>query len=851
MSACVTVAHDSPFASSCIPRPRRPTSDRAYEVVSHDEEVLLKECPSCHSQINESFVICPKCGFDFASDDDISKRTMMGIPGINAGALRAGAAQEEEPASRKTMFGLPATLEPSAPARPATLDIDDDEDDDDFAPTQVVSADFALNLDSDNQARFGLSQDVGEENALRSTAHGGLPSLKSMANASPKHTIAGGRPWGQLAEESSEPDEDEGSATVVASASLFEQDPRELSGFSKAVLHDKPKKHETLMGMTLDDLMPASKRTAFALPTPAFDAGDGLSEASEDEDDSAATQAISGAGVPFSDPPVDVTRERNRKRLLEKLRTNTTEERPARSTMFGIPGVSALQKKQQEAGEAAIESLPEFDLGGEVEESSRMTPNTGVLRVNKRKANQATEGAPPVSAGNTGVLGSSSYTFQRKEVTQDKIQPIVERSKPSLRFDPGLPIEEAAAPADRSADSTRVADPNLFPISAPVDDNATRVADGALVDQFQDLASLDQSEDENATRVVSAEMARLAQEQIGAHEQEEFNNDATREQSLSDIRQQLIASGMFPTVEKPKPEPVHHFSDDATRQQSVSDLRAQLGDGLFGGSANALGQPSASPPPIEAPPAAQPTPMFQPEVDVVPLEDDLFGAPPTEDDLFGRPPATPSGPLSIIDGPPPLNEPAPSLTAAQLFDSPAAPEPVLTPQPQPVMTPQPMPAPAPAPVPAPAPQPVNIPVEPLQRASAPKTITPQPGQQVAVAREAGGPGRLFQIVFGVLASLGLIGSTAAGFVTAAAPPAGAMLGMMATPAVLGVFTLICTFAPLGRARALALVFFGLAAFGVFGAGLALSGFAPWLVISCVGGLFGLAAAAFPAIAKVL
>lgn len=820
--------------------------------------MLLKECPSCHSQINESFVICPKCGFDFASDDDISKRTMMGIPGINAGALRGGATEQEEPAGRKTMFGLPATLDPSPPARPAPLAFDDDDDEDDFAPTQVVSADFALNLDSDNQAKFGLSDSFGEENPLRSTAHGGLPSLKSLEGTSPKSTIAGARPWEQLAEESSEPEEDEGSATVVASASLFEQDPRELSGFSKAVLHDRPKKHETLMGMTLDDLMPASKRTAFALPTPAFDAADGLSEVSEEEDDGAATQAISGAGIPFSDPPVDVTRERNRKRLLEKLRTNTTDERPARSTMFGIPGVSALQKKQQESGEAVIEEAPEFDIGGDIEESSRMTPNTGVLRVNKRKANQATEGEPPVSSGNTGVLGSSSYTFQRKEVTQDKIQPVVERAKPSLRFEAGASTEEVAAPADQSADSTRVADPNIFPIasaSAPADENATRVADGALADQFQDLAHLGQVEDENATRVVSADVAKLAAAQVSAQEREEFNNDATREQSLSDIRQQLIASGMFPTVEKPKPapEPVHHFSDDATRQQSVSDLRAQLGDGLFGGASSAPPQPVSTPPPIEAPPAAQPTPMFQPEVDVAPLEDDLFGAPPAEDDLFGGPPPTPSGPISIIDGPPPASEPAPSLTASQLFDDPVSPEPTLAPEPvfAPTPAPTPAPVPTPAPIATPAPQPVNIPVEPLQRASAPRTITPQPGQQVAVADASSGPGRLFQIVFGVLASLGLIGSTAAGFVTAATPPAGATLGLMIAPAALGVFTLLSTFAPLGKARAVALVLFGLAAFGVFGAGLALSGFAPWLVISCVGGLFGLAAAAFPAIAKAL
>jgi len=843
---------------------------------------------------------------------------MMGIPGIDASALRS---KKEQQASvgRSTMFGLPAqrAQQVTPPQGSASVSRAEPESDYDDGATQVVAGDLASAFDFGNDGpSLHIAQDQ-QDSPVRSTSPGGLPSIKA-AHQNPQMPTAD--PWGLGEESSSAPEGND--ATVVASANIFDNpaapDPREQSGFSqfRGPVHSAPKKHETLMGMNLDELTGSARQTMFSVPSPM---GDGLSEASEEEND-APTQAMSGAVASafLQEQEDDKSREEdNRRRLLEKLRNNakTPEEKKevsggdegVRSTMFGIPSIELDAHSEPTAAQVGV---GEVDAADEVD--SRMTPNTGVLRVKKRKPNFATEGRPP--SGNTGVLGGSSYQLNKDGISESNR--IEAPDAPKERKIPGLRLDVPTPDLEPEAEIVEGVAPD-----APAQDDGferTRVASGELaqaqlakMQSFSSRPAVDQSQEGDAsTQIASAELAASLKTSSMLDEDPadaaDDPIDATREQSLGDLRAKLRDSlaNKQDSAQANKPATSSAAAStpredvDATRQQDINELRAGLGAGLFGSTPPADASPGGARFSIpSSSPAPKPQTDYEPTLEKMPVVKSPEPAQPVIEDVQPLPEADIEPmPLDIVEplpsDPSPAVEPDPfassppaadSALSAQLFgeeepESPAFGQDPLARsgnfggyQPEPAQTPMLDPTPAFQADPI-QPEPhVGFGQEPQQNyqsQSGQHAAPPQqPGQQQSqqpqqpqqnqqpAAQEKGSPGRIFQVVFGVLALGAFVGSTAVGFSSAGGVPEDPMA--MATvfgPAGLAVLTLIgCALPGSGGARAGVLVLTALLGIGIFalglmaGAGEGVLG----LVILLVAVLLAFAAAGFPAIAKAI
>lgn len=815
----------------------------------------MKQCPSCQTLVQPQLAVCSNCGYSFQEEASTAKKTMMGIPGIDRNAPDLGQAHERpKRAGRNTMFGFPlqGDGEGSALGDEATRAGDVQEDDGGGDATRVVSGDIASVFDSPDFGGASITSGPSE-NPVRSTAPRGLPSIE-RDQASPG--------WAQLDEESSDA-EDIGAATVVAPSSLFGeaiQDPREHSGFSqmRGPVHERPKKHETLMGMNINDLEGLQdknvRNTMFSLPAAMQGAGDGLSEASEEEDDDGApTQAISGAaiGLPTTQDE-DVTREQSRKRLLEKLRNNTQppeaqDGRAARSTMFGIPGISGAPSEPQDELEQGVPPTPEVaaqPLEPRPDEpfSARTTPHSGVLKVSRRKPNASTEGSAPSAAPgveNSGVLGSSSYMVNREEVESEQVAsaPRIKPKQASLRFEVPTPGPVEDAPPEPEADRDR-----------------TQVASGDIAAKLAELKSLSSGqegapsagEDQDRTQVASgdiaAKLAELKQHGRDGGGLPSFGGggrgdstqiaDAALSEQLQESMRSFDAPGSSST-----PERLPH--DDSAGAPAEPPPRT--------GPRFAVGaDPEPGPQPLEVQDFDE-VPSPQPEL----VEPEPFSAPDVED----VPDASPS---------------PSSLNAAQLFgdmdEEPEAlePEPFSAPpesnptpmlEPEHVVTAPPPEAQVPRePAPRQAPQPQQQSAQ--AHTASPQQPTPSsqqlaPAQQQQPARKKN-TGRTFQRVFGVLAALALLASTGVGFATGGMPEGPIAMVVVFAPTFLALTSLGAAFAPLGdTVRAVGLVISALAALGIFALGLTQAAFGLGLIIACVGGLFGLAAAAFPSIARAI
>jgi len=415
--------------------------------------------------------------------DNESKKTMLGIPGIDALNPKEGEEGEDKSAGRSTVFGMPvgdilkgpSSLDENTAAAGADYDEDDDDFDDEGA-TQMISA-----------------EEIGEfstEDNIRSTAPSGLPSLDQTQAANAVR-------WtGSLDDEDSDVED----ATSVAPASLFSSnididDPRDHSGFSQfgaaQVEDDEPRvKHETLMGMSLEEIMERApsqsqsssdvKRTVFSMPTPAFGDDDGLSEISED-DDGAPTQALNASalsGLGDAASPQD-----NRQRLLDKLRSSKKQDAPepsaGRSTMFGIPSIAAERDQGDNAGAVGMRSAeadeqdPSQDTAAPNTQPSTTIATPGIVK-RKRITGDNRELA-------TGVLGGASYKLHRGDVvTEDtgnlRAQEAPKSSKLRLALQRSKQRAEEQVPAAAEA---RVAEKRPAPkLNFGATDASTQVADG-------------------------------------------------------------------------------------------------------------------------------------------------------------------------------------------------------------------------------------------------------------------------------------------------------------------------------------------------------------------------------------
>ena len=856
----------------------------------------MKQCPSCSNLIEEALAVCPHCGNAF-DGEETSKKTMMGIPGIDASSLRSKDEKQQASAGRSTMFGLPAQrVQQNTPVQHSTYANVDDHDD---GATQVVAGDLASAFDFGGEGpSLHIAQDQQRGESVRTTSPGGLPSIKSahQQDKTPMPPRAPD-PWG-LGEESSSEGND---ATVVASANLFDgassPDPREQSGFSqfRGPVHSAPRKHETLMGMNLDELTGSARQTMFSMPSPM---GDGLSEASEEID--APTQAMSGAVANAFIEQVEEEKakeEDNRRRLLQKLRSNSKSsdekkdeggsEEVVRSTMFGIPSIDLDAHSEPTAARSDVDDLEDAD-----EVDSRMTPNTGVLKVRKRRPNLSTEGRPP--SGSTGVLGGSSYIVNKDDMSDNRVETpeaSKERKSPGLRLDipkPAEPeIEEGVPPASITSLG---ADSEEEPFER------TRVASGELaqaqlakMQSFGSKPAPPNQQGDASTQIADASLAASLQHSsmldASPSPPPEEHIDATREQNLSDLRAKLRDS-IASKDETSSPTTVASaqaiadaggFDADATRQQNIDDFRAKLGSGLFDKPDNDAGAggarfsiPSAfgsSEKPaadfeetIEKAPAVMASQPLQPDpvpviadVEPLPLEivepRDPFGAqePPAADNalsaqLFGEEEVDPEG-----YGQDPFS---------QSGHYGASPEPVHTPMLEPAFQADPI-QPEPhfeSSFQQPQQQHLQTPQQPAGQGQA--QAQGQQQQQPAASTDKGkdSPGRIFQVVFGVLALLAFGGATAVGFSTAGGVPEDPMaMAVVFGPAGLALLALIGCVIPNAGARAGVLVLTGLLGIGIFALGLTMGAAEGvlGLVILLVAVLLCFAAAGFPAIAKAI
>jgi hypothetical protein len=342
-------------------------------------------------------------------------RTMHGLPAISLKDGLGLALPNKPDMSRSTMFGLPAINAATGEESSSGED-----------STRVGST------------SLGQSLRVHDQHNIRSTAMGGLPSLKrSDAPQRPAPT--------PFLQEDSE-NEDAG-ATMVAPSSLFDDDnPSNVSGFSRVgqrvgglssskkptveALDDytpEPmNQNATLMGMSIDELKGKGgaglgdmsalgvdpKKTSFSLPNVALNRDLGQMLDDDDADD-LPTQNISPQEIEQAAAGVSGASERkdSRKRLLEKLRASSQQEaaRPQdnmRSTMFGIPGVAAPAPAPTPPAPApAAEAKPAI---------KRAAPTSGVFKVVKPRD---TEEHGPLE--DSGVLSHGAYIVGKGEVRRE------------------------------------------------------------------------------------------------------------------------------------------------------------------------------------------------------------------------------------------------------------------------------------------------------------------------------------------------------------------------------------------------------------------------------------------------
>ncbi len=782
----------------------------------------MKECPSCQSSVQSPLLLCPNCGYSFDSEPEPSearevKKTMMGIPSIELSPSGSSSEDSGDGDGRKTMFGFPVNEFISEALDEGTNAYEE-------SATQIVDADqFMLDESLNNDAASDAPRFVDKPSPMRSTMAGGMPSLSQLHQA---HQ--------DLSEFSEDEEEDEGARTMVAAASLFQFDgaadevqPPEPADSPK--LHERPKKHETLMGMSLEDLAPddVAKRTLFSIPTH-DDIGEGLSEFSEDESDAEEdipTQAISGA-VFAQEPVQDATREQNRQRLLDKLRAHnqtSDEERPTRSTMFGIPAVS------QDASSAPTP-----------EDSPRLTPHTGVLKVAKKGASRLEPNSEAVESSSSSVLGNSSYmlnkdssVIEEPEVVQS---PRTETKKPlpSLSLSRALKDKLSAAQAKPAEPPAASLKPS---VKVPEEDKTQVVSDSVLE------AALATPLSEEPPRLFEvAESSGLAQESAPTVQGDslQVEDDMTREQSIADLNLQLRQSSEQPAT------PRKHFSEDATRQHDLASIREQLGDDLF-----AL-EPSESSDAVDHDATA-----------VAPsLEDATAIAPPIEG--ISTPPTSNTGPLFATGRPstpqpeeiPELSmepvEPLPELDVLPVEPLPEVP--VAPARPVAPVTPEPAPV-----VDLPMIDAEPVPLEPAYKTvTTTSTPTPPhgtqiPGQGVAAQQPTndgqGGVGRVFQIIFGVLGALCFICATVLPLAGVATPPDQELSAVVYGASVVGVLTLLGALLPMNKVRQGLLIVATLLGIGLFAAGLLLGMPVVMSILALVGALFALTAILFPVFAS--
>ena len=745
----------------------------------------------------------------------------MGIPSVSLADAGAHGADEEDPsqegAARKTMFGFPVKDEFSRASKQGSGGHADE--DSEYAATQIVAAEEFSFDDAVLGSAFteasalpfhaaGLGQEESSEvSPMRSTISGGLPSLDASMFPSRYHGAF--EPSEELGQE--EEQEEEVSKTTVSSSSLFKFD-----GASDRIgrdtphppLRERPRKHETLMGMSLDDLANASpKRTLFSIPAHEPDGGgEGLSEFSEEESDieeDIPTQAVSGAVFGREHPPQETTREQNRQRLLDKLRANSQaqqqqEERPSRSTMFGIPAV---------------------DRGGEggQEDDSRqpaLTPHTGVLKVARRADSPAGEFS---ERPGSGVLGASSYLVAHKDASEPR----------------EVPSEPHEAPSERPA----------FNLSEALKRKKRDVASEALPPRFKLGASVAGLEQESSPTIEGDSVTALFDD----------DDDMTRERSLDDLPAHLL----LPPTQDSDPSLRAFNQEDATRQHDAASLREQLNEQLFASNQaahqdRALGATQIAPAETAVADLSELALLSPDHPAVAPHAGPQFAVVAPS----ATPPAVPNAPDRIEaqhqERPQQelRQEPLPELAARPIEAAPG-------------FDPMPEPQPGGAPIEIPLIEAVPLPMEPSYK-TVTSTASPTPPHGTAAAGAAPsaaplqGPspspinqvGRGFQIVFGVL-----------GFFCFAAATALPLFGVLSSgaslssalylPALLSVGALFGALAPTQTLRQVALTFVTLLGIGTFAAGLVLGLPIIFSIFSLVGALFTLTAILFPLFARAL
>ncbi len=819
----------------------------------------MKECPSCHSRIQTQLIVCPQCGYAFDGDGESStgdvKKTMMGIPSVDMAALRDIDLDSEPGDTRSTMFGFP--VDDAFKGDHLVEGTNPYEDN----ATQIVDAD-QFSFDDLEPSSIDSPQDEGD--AVRSTIMGGFPSIAALQQESNMSSH----------EEESSEFEDE-SRTMVASASAFQFDGKAEDIASsepvKPMLHERPKKHETLMGMTLDDLAPeGTKHTLFSIPSQQFDVGEGLSEFSEESEaeEDIPTQAISGAAF-MREPERDTTREQNRQRLLDKLRAHhqseQSEPEQSRSTMFGLPAVSKDSV------------IPEEDRIVD-NDSARLTPHTGVLKVAARKPLSLDTGSGLAETSSpTGVLGSSSYMMSKENAVEEPAEPEAKKV-PSLNLSQSLRDklkQKSEAPARATALTHK---PMIEELQAP----QAPVAIQPVQDKTQVVS------DSTLKEVLSGSFDAI--EPPASQEPSEVDDDHTRAQSLSDLKEQLRQSSQLSALEPS----ARVIEQDATRQHDMGSLREQLGASLFdspeddnfihdeptvAGEELLSDEENASPVSLsgqeldstrvapahlvsESVPTALPSsgPRFATGLastssnsfsDDIPSLDDMESFPlepeisvsPINDDM----PSVDVSPLEpeVL----PLVQPEPiSVAPEPLFQS----EPV---QPAPVVAQPPV---------QDVPEIPMVAAEPLPTTPSFKTTTdthsPTPPHGTAVGspasapkdtKEEGGVGRTLMVVFGVLGLLSFVAAIVLPLVGVMHDPAEALPPISYAPAGLAVLALLGVVIPKDFVKQVFFVLAALAGIGVFAACLLMGAPIVCGIMALVGALFCATALFFPLLAKSL
>lgn len=802
----------------------------------------MKECPSCHKHIQSQLIVCPNCGYayDFESSTDSVKKTMMGIPNIDLNALKEDAeTPSQEDQVRSTMFGFPVNEAAFDDSNSSSLGEGTNAYEE--SATQIVDASqFSFPEDEHHGGAARVQEQGPGVSPLRATFKQGLPSFSDIQADS-------------LESEVSEGDfEDEG-RTMVASASAFKFDgqaePIEQES-AQPQFHERPRKHETLMGMTLDDLAPTqdAKNTLFSIPSHKFKEADGLSEFSEDSEaeEDIPTQAISGSAF-MQEREQDTTREQDRQRLLDKLRAHhqsepESEERKTRSTMFGLPAVSSSHADNGR------------DESEEEERPHNLTPHTGVLKVAKKvpdisEVSDLSEKSGPT----TGVLGKSSYMLSKDSA--------VEQDAPDDEQDDAL---LSSAPQVSQDDSTRVHTPG------PALNLSQSLRDKLKAKTSQKAPASPSLSQEGATQVAGEEMLEGLQ-----FETLEQKSDATRVASAS--LADLSASS------KQAPPSRNHFNDDPTRQHDLASIREQLGEELFAPQSN---EPTPSPKEPEAP-----APLDATAVATGPR----FATPiPEQAPLAIEPASQPSPPSS--PGPRFATGPQPSVPAEQkqstsLFDDPPSIEldafeedeldsfvpeleletPAVPPSARrPVAPAMPEPSLSPAPVvlePEPAEMPFipMVDAEPLPAEPTFKTVndtsspTPPHGTTApalaappvaaAVSESNSGMGKTLMMIFAVLGLLSFIAAIVLPLLGVMHDTATSAHSIIYAPALLAALALVGALIPSTRGKQIVLILTSLAGIGVFAACLLVAAPVVTAILSLVGALFALAAIFFPIFAR--